>query len=59
MKHVLILALLFGATSKDTCRKRRWRCELRCVEDTAGGSMKRLRCYERCQNNYRNCRSEP
>ncbi len=59
MKHLLIMALLFGAASDDTCRKRRWRCELKCVSDTAGGSMERLHCYDRCRDDYLNCRSEP
>ena len=58
MKHLLILVLLTGLASDDVCRKRRWRCELRCVEDTPGGSMERLRCYERCRDDYLNCRSE-
>jgi hypothetical protein len=58
MKHLLIALLVFGAASDNVCRDRRWRCELHCVEDTAGGSMERLRCYDRCQEDYLICREE-
>lgn len=59
MKHILILLLVAGLASDEVCRDRKWRCELRCVRDTPGGSMERLRCYDDCREDYHNCRREP
>lgn len=58
MKHVLLALMLFGVASDDICRDRRWHCELRCVRDTEGGSMQRLRCYDDCREDYLNCRRD-
>jgi hypothetical protein len=50
-----LLPLLFQANS-DRCRAKEFRCEMRCNEDTKGGTMSRLKCYERCREDETACR---
>lgn len=52
---LLLLFLLFPANS-ERCRAKEFRCELRCNEDTKGGTLARLRCYERCREDEADCR---
>lgn len=40
------------------CRNREQRCEQYCNEDTPGGSLQRMRCYERCREKENACRRE-
>lgn len=57
MKFLLLAALLAPtASSTERCRAKEFRCELRCNEDTKGGTMSRLRCYDRCREDEADCR---
>lgn len=59
MKYLLLFAALSamqGGKTADRCREREFRCELRCNDDTPGGSLKRMRCYERCREDENYCR---
>jgi hypothetical protein len=60
MKKLLLIALLcIGAGPGDQiCRQREFRCEIRCSETTPGGSLLRLRCYERCREDEFYCKRE-
>lgn len=40
----------------DRCRAKEFKCERRCNEDTKGGSLARMRCYDRCREDERDCR---
>ena len=40
----------------DRCRAKEFKCEARCNEDTKGGTMARLRCYDRCREDEQDCR---
>lgn len=57
MKTLLVL-LTLGSTMdlSARCRAKEFRCELRCNEDTKGGTMARLKCYERCREDEADCR---
>lgn len=37
------------------CRAHEHRCELRCNEDTPGGSLRRLLCYDKCRERESEC----
>ncbi len=52
----LLLLLLATPASDPLCRAKFFRCELRCNEDTKGGTLQRLRCYERCREDEAFCR---
>lgn len=57
MKTLLVaLMLLSSSATSDRCRAKEFRCELRCNEDTKGGTMARLKCYERCREDEADCR---
>ncbi len=52
----LLLAVLALPMNDQRCRAKEFRCELRCNENTKGGTLGRLRCYERCRENEAECR---
>lgn len=58
MKFLLLTAALLVPTASSTerCRAKEFKCELRCNEDTRGGTLPRLRCYERCREDEADCR---
>lgn len=58
MKLLLLLTALLLPTSNpsERCRAKEFRCESRCNEDTKGGTLARLRCYERCREDEVDCR---
>lgn len=56
MKALLLLLILVLPPTSDRCRAKEARCELRCNEDTKGGTLARLRCYERCREDEADCR---
>lgn len=62
--HWLMLVCWLGAPTapdfsrENLCRARAFRCELRCNETTPGGTLERMRCYERCREEHHFCRTE-
>lgn len=58
MKLLLLLTMLLtpAASTSERCRAKEFKCELRCNEDTKGGTLTRLRCYERCREDEAECR---
>lgn len=56
MKYLLLVLLLSPAEVSTRCRAKEFKCELRCNEDTKGGTLERLRCYERCREDEADCR---
>jgi hypothetical protein len=58
MLKALLILLAFQAslTSDQRCRAQEQRCELWCNEDTKGGTLSRLKCYERCREKETECR---
>lgn len=57
MKWFLLAMLVAPLPMNDArCRAKEFKCELRCNEDTKGGTMSRLKCYERCREDEADCR---
>lgn len=56
MKWLPLLLLLAAPMNDTRCRAKEFKCELRCNEDTKGGTMSRLKCYERCREDEADCR---
>jgi len=58
MKFLLLVTALLAPTTSSTerCRAKEFKCELRCNEDTRGGTMSRLKCYDRCREDEADCR---
>lgn len=56
LRTLLMTALLLIPVSSERCRAKEFRCELRCNEDTKGGTLARLKCYERCREDELYCR---
>lgn len=56
MRWLLMVALLSLNEVSSRCRAKELKCELRCNEDTKGGTLPRLRCYERCREDEADCR---
>lgn len=56
MKWLLLLALAAPTDNSQRCRAKEFKCEFRCNEDTKGGTLARLRCYERCREDEADCR---
>lgn len=66
MRHIypLMILITLGAFTGEalahlyagTCVSRKFRCEQRCNDDTRGGSLERMRCYERCWEDENYCR---
>jgi hypothetical protein len=52
---LLVLALSDGFEKSNRCRAHEQRCELFCNEDHPGGSLARMRCYERCRLKEQHC----
>lgn len=40
----------------ERCRAKAFRCEQRCDDDTKGGTMARIKCYDRCREDENDCR---
>jgi hypothetical protein len=53
---LLVLAAIHCQDVDSRCRAREFHCELRCNDDTRGGTMARLKCYERCREDEALCR---
>lgn len=53
---LLLLALVAPMDLSARCRAKEFKCEMRCNEDTNGGTIARLRCYDRCRENEADCR---
>lgn len=59
MKTLFLAGLLSMPLANDNiCRARESRCELRCGDSTPGGSIQRLKCYDRCREDESWCRKE-
>ncbi len=56
MKWLLLFMLTGPVDSSLRCQAKKFKCDLRCNEDTKGGTLARLRCYERCTENETDCR---
>lgn len=58
MNVLLLLIALVSAEHGGRCHAHEQRCELECNEDHPGGSMARMKCYERCQTRESLCRKD-
>ncbi len=64
MSPGLIGAIMWLATQREQfaqmnrCHAHEQRCEAECNEDHPGGSLARMRCYERCQSRELVCRRD-
>ena len=59
MKWLILSALVLSDPGfTDKCAGKEWRCELRCGDKTPGGSMERLKCYDKCREKEQECRNE-
>lgn len=56
----LAISLTQPATQKQQtdirCRAKEFKCRMRCDEDTKGGTMARIKCYDRCREDEQDCR---
>lgn len=57
-KIALLLIALGGFGNSNRCRAHEQRCEQFCNEDHPGGSLARMRCYERCRAKELTCNRE-
>lgn len=48
-RAVWLLYFAYSLQSASRCRAHEQRCEMFCQEDHPGGSLARMRCFERCR----------
>lgn len=49
--------MYYRPAAGDRCRTLKFRCELRCNQDTRGATMSRIKCYDRCSEDEQTCRA--
>jgi hypothetical protein len=52
----LAISLTQAQQVDNRCRAKHFKCEMRCNEDTKGGTMARMKCYDRCREDEQDCR---